>query len=297
MIKLKGALYVLIGAASFGVLATFVKKANLDHLDTSGLNFLQYFIGFVGLSLLAQFKKSHRNLRTDRGKSRGKQQLILFGVASGLTSYFYYLSIQFVPVSIGIILLMQAIWMGVVLEFFQTRKVEGLKVIGSLVILLGTLFAVDVFQQHKILNVQGVIYGVLASISYTITLYASNRIALNLPDLTRSKYLVLGALIIVILVWNTKLLDHLEFANINWWKYGLFLAVFGAIIPPIAFNKGFPITGMGLGSILTSVEIPVSILTAHLVLNEQVKAIQWFGVALILAAVALINYRNIKKRQ
>ncbi|MFD1551912.1 EamA/RhaT family transporter [Putridiphycobacter roseus] len=306
MQKLKGILLVALGAASYGLLATFVKKANIEGHPTSGLNFLQYLIGFIALASIALFaakRKSNavvlkNNTALDTTskvhKKNGPLRLVLFGFASGLTSYFYYYSIQYIPVSVAIVLLMQAIWMGVVLELWMSKTFQLSKIIGSALVIIGTLFAVDAFHAESALNAQGLIYGILASISYTVSLYAANTVALQLPNMVRSKYIGLGALLIVVLIWNLQLIEVVDFGNAALWKYGLFLAFFGAILPPIAFNKGFPITGIGLGSILVSIEIPVSILSASLVLNEEVKGLQWMGVCIIIVSVIVINYQQLK---
>ncbi|MCL5247409.1 DMT family transporter [Cellulophaga sp. 20_2_10] len=293
MEKLKGVLYVLIGAASYGVLATFVKKANLEGFSTSGLNTLQYLIGFVGVALLALLNKKNRTVAKTKENKNGKLKLMLFGTAAGLTSYFYYLSLNYIPVSVAIIFLMQAIWLGVVLEMILSKKVDKLKLFGSILVVIGTLFAVNVFQESQSIDPKGFVLGIMASICYTATLYASNTVAVSLPNMVRSKYLVLGGLLIVLLIWNTALISEFDYASLSFWKYGLFLGFFGAVLPPIAFNKGFPITGIGLGSILTSLEIPVSILTASIILHEEIKGIQWFGVFVIIISVAVINYKSI----
>ncbi|WP_067151690.1 EamA family transporter [Pseudotamlana agarivorans] len=292
MTNLKGILYVIIGAASYGMLATFIKKANLEGLSTSGLNFLQYVVGATGLIILTLGKEKKKDLNITNTKPERK--LILFGTTTGLTSFFYYLSIQYISVSVGIILLMQTIWMGVVLETLLTKKWDKLKLLGSLVTIIGTLLAVNVFESRESLNLFGVFLGILASVFYTGSLYASNSVSLELPNLKRSKYLVFGGLIIVTLLWNSNLIQENNFSNTQLWKYGLFLGFFGAILPPIVFNKGFPIVGIGLGSILTSIEIPVSITMAYLVLDEEVKLIQWLGVFIIISSVILINLKNIK---
>lgn len=292
MEKWKGIVYVLMGAASYGVLATFVRLANIEGLHTGELNFLQYFVGFLALLLLSFTNKSNKEETNTKEYKNSKRKLLIFGIPTGLTSCFYYLTIQYVPVSIAIILLMQAIWMGVVLELIITRKVHKLKLIGSLFVIIGTTFAVDVFHQFHILNPLGLLFGILASIAYTGSLYASNSIATHLPNIIRSKYFVLGGLIVVFLFWNTQLFQITEFTSLSLWNYGIFLGLFGAIIPMYCFNKGFPITGIGLGSILTSFEIPVSIFSAHFFLQEEVQTIQWIGVGIIIGSVALINYKS-----
>jgi drug/metabolite transporter (DMT)-like permease len=78
-------------------------------------------------------------------------------------------------------------------------------------------------------------------------------------------------------------------------NYGLFLALFGTIIPPILLNAGFPKIGLGLGSIVASLELPVSVLMAFLILNEKVVIWQWFGILLIIFAVVIMNLNFSKK--
>ena len=294
MNKLKGILSVVLGAASYGLLATVVKYGNLQGLDSSVLTFFQYLFGFVGLVFLALLSKKKTSINKASGKS--KLKLILFGTSMGLTSCFYYLAIQYIPVSIAIILLMQAIWMGGVLEIFLDKtKPDPLKIIGSIVVLAGTILAVNIFENIHSLSYIGLGFGLLASLSYTVTLTATNRVESGLPIITRSKYLVLGGLLIVILFWNVKILQNMDLNNHNLLFFGLFLALFGCIIPPILFNKGFPIIGIGLGSILSAIEIPVSIFSAKILLDEQVKSIQWLGVMIIIISVIIINFRYIKK--
>ena len=56
--QLKGAILVFIGAMSYGILATIVKYANNLGIHTSVLTFMQAFVGFVLLTVLAQTVKS-----------------------------------------------------------------------------------------------------------------------------------------------------------------------------------------------------------------------------------------------
>lgn len=296
MNKLKGIAAVVLGAASYGLLATVVKFGNLQGLDSSALTFLQYLFGFLALAFLSFLSKRKSILTKASGKS--KLKLMIFGTTLGLTSCFYYLSIQYVPVSIAIILLMQAIWMGGVLEIFLDKtKPDLLKIIGSIVVLIGTVLAVDIFGDFHALSYTGLAFGILASLSFTVTLTATNRVESDLSIITRSKYLVLGGLIIVILFWNVDILQNVNPDNSNLLLFGMFLALFGAVIPPILFNKGFPIVGIGLGSILASIEIPVSILSAKILLEEQVKAIQWIGVLIIILSVVIINLKYFTRKK
>ncbi|WP_027126955.1 EamA family transporter [Gelidibacter mesophilus] len=292
---LKGVLFVAIGAASYGVLATFVKYANNSGFGTAGLAFSQYLFGALLLTVLALFfSKKSKTIEIEGVSLNAKVKLMLFGTFLGLTSSFYYLSIQYVPVSVGIILLMQTIWMGVVLEFFTARAlVNKTKIIGAIVAIVGTMLAAKVFENDIELNLKGIGFGLLAALCFTGTMYATSRVALHLPNIIRTQYLVYGGLISIILFWNLQILQEFNWNVFITW--GIFLGFFGTILPPLLFNKGFPIIGTGLGSIIAALEIPISVFSAYLVLNEAISFLQWVGIIIILLAVIMINSRKNQK--
>jgi drug/metabolite transporter (DMT)-like permease len=105
--------------------------------------------------------------------------------------------------------------------------------------------------------------------------------------------MILGGLIIIALVFHSSL--NQGFSYKIFMRWGILLSLFGTVLPPILFTRGMPLIGMGLGAIIATIEIPVSVLMAHLLLKEPVNFLQWLGVILILLAVALMNIRKRKK--
>jgi drug/metabolite transporter (DMT)-like permease len=79
-------------------------------------------------------------------------------------------------------------------------------------------------------------------------------------------------------------------------KWGIILSLFGTIIPPMLMNAGFPLTGIGLGSIVSALELPVSVMMAYILLNEEVIFIQWVGIILIILAIIIMNV-NFKRKK
>lgn len=299
--NLRGVLYVALGASSYGVLATFVKLANKNHAHTSVLTFSQFFIGALFWVMWSVISSQVKKQKTQKSKPDTRSLLTLmgFGIPLGLVSVFYYLSIQYVPVTVSIILLMQSIWMGLVYEaIVDRRSLTVLKVLGGIVVIGGTLLAVNVFQMGDELlkgdNWKGIALGLLAALCYTLSVTATNRVALHLANTERTKYLVLGGFFTLLIFWNVSIIEHFQWEHFFQW--GVFLAVFGTILPPILFTKGFPSTGVGLGSIIAALEIPVSVMSAMIVLGEKVGTVQWIGIIIILVSVFLINYKSLKNR-
>jgi len=290
--SLQGGLLVALGAASYGMLTTFVKLANAEGFTTFELSFAQYLIGFIGLAALDFALAQRRQHKPKSVNKKSIRQLVLAGGTLGCTSLLYYFSVQFISVSIGIILLMQSVWIGVVIDAVIHKTKPGKrKLIAVAVVLIGTALATNLFFDDAQLDWRGMVLGFLAAVSYSITIFATNRVGLELPTITRSKWMSLGGLLVVTVVSFPFLLQSFHPGVML--KWGLILGLLGTVLPPLLLNAGMPKVNLGLGAIITAVELPVAILMAYALLGERVNAFQWTGVVLILAAVVLMNLKKI----
>jgi drug/metabolite transporter (DMT)-like permease len=290
---LKGVFLVGLGAASYGMLATFVKLAYQENFTTAEVTTSQFTLGIIGVLIINTFQKAKNGKEVIKASKSDIFQLILAGTSLGLTSIFYYLAVKYIDVSIAIVLLMQTVWMGVLLEMFLDKKLPSKqKIISVFIVLAGTALATNVIKAEITLDWRGIMWGLLAAASFTTTMFTANRIAINISSAQRSLYMLLGGAIIIFgfsIVTQTTPFQFEIFM-----KWGIILALFGTIIPPMLLNAGFPLTGIGLGSIVASLELPVSVLMAYFLLNESVNWIQWIGISLIILAVVIMNL-NFKK--
>ncbi len=290
--RLKGGIYVALGASSYGMLTTFVKMAYQEGYSTAEVTLSQYVLGALGLLLLNLLRKKKSAPISHTG-SKMVLKLLLAGTSLGLTSAFYYLAVQYVSVSVGIVLLMQTVWMGIIVEMIIYKKVPGMrKLLAVVIILSGTVLATALGQENILISWTGIGWGMLAALSYTATMYSSNHVSMQFPPLKRSLYMILGGLIMILLIFHGHVNQGFSFGIFLHW--GMILSLFGTILPPILLTKGMPVVGLGLGAIIASLEIPVSVLMAFVLINEKVSVLQWLGVILILFAVVLMNLSQSK---
>jgi drug/metabolite transporter (DMT)-like permease len=295
---LKGVFLVGLGATSYGMLATFVKIAYNEGYTTAEVTTSQFIYGLLGLLIINLIQQT--NAKNERVKPSRKNviQLIVAGTSTGLTSLFYYIAVKYIPVSIGIVLLMQTVWMGVLLEWFLDKKAPSLqKRLAVFVVLIGTALAINVFKidynNTTIDWASGLFWGLLAAASFTTTMFTANRIATHVSTAQRSLLMLIGGAVIV---FSFAFITQVTPFNLAIFaKWGIVLALFGTIIPPLLLNAGFPHTGIGLGSIVASLELPVSVLMAYFLLHEQVILIQWIGIIIIILAIVIMNL-NFKKK-
>jgi drug/metabolite transporter (DMT)-like permease len=291
---LKGVFLVGLGATSYGMLATFVKMAYEENYSTAEVTVAQFVLGILGILSINAFQKNRKGNTVVKASRKNIFQLMLAGTSLGLTSVFYYLTVKYIPVSIAIVLLMQTVWMGVLLEMMLDKKRPSTqKIISVFIVLIGTVLATNLLQTEIQLDWRGIGLGLLAAASFTTTMFTANRVAVGISSAQRSLYMLLGGAVIV---FAFAMVTQSTPFNFNiFMKWGIILALFGTIIPPMLMNAGFPLTGIGLGSIVSALELPVSVLMAYFLLNETVNTLQWFGITLILVAIILMNAKPKKE--
>ncbi|MFT5755177.1 MAG: drug/metabolite transporter (DMT)-like permease [Flavobacterium sp.] len=292
----KGVFLVGLGATSYGMLATFVKLAYQEGFTTAEVTSSQFIYGIIGILLINIFQKQQAKTSVIKASKRNIFQLMLAGTSLGMTSVFYYLCVKYLNVSIAIILLMQSVWIGVLLEWFLDKKAPSKqKIFAVIIVLIGTLLATNLLNSSVEIDWIGMLFGMLAACSFTTTMFTANKIALGVSTAQRSLYMLLGG--VVIIAGFALFTQTTPFNMEIFMKWGIVLALFGTIIPPMLMNSGFPRIGLGLGSIVSSLELPVSVMMAFFILNETVILSQWLGVLLIIFAIVImnINFSKIRK--
>jgi len=285
---LKGVFFVALGATSYGMLATFVKMAYTEGYTTAEVTTSQFVLGILGILVINAFQKIKHKEKVVKATSQNIFNLMLAGTSLGMTSLFYYLAVKYIPVSIGIVLLMQTVWMGVLLEMILEKKLPSKqKVVAVIIVLIGTVLATNIGNNDMQLDWRGIGWGVLAAASFTTTMFTANRVATEISSAQRSLYMLLGGAVIVFsFAFATQ---ETTFNMAIFMKWGIILSLFGTIIPPMLMNVGFPLTGIGLGSIVSALELPVSVMMAYILLNEKVIFLQWVGIVLIIFAIIIMN--------
>lgn len=292
---LTGAILVGLGASSYGMLATFVKLAYKGGFSTEEVIFAQLSLGVIGMLLITLFQTKVRKIKTPKIQKGDLPRLLVVGTSLGSTGLFYYLSVAYIDVSVAIILLMQTVWMSVLLEAILSKRFPtARKTMSVAVVLLGTLLATNLVGSDVDLDWRGILWGFLAGASFTVNMYASNRVATYLPAYKKSLIMLLGGFSLVTCFVVYRYNGSFDFSI--FWTWGLILSLFGTIIPPLLLNTGFPKTGLGLGSIVSSIELPVSVFMAYFMLHERVNLVQWVGIILILTAIAVMNINFPKDR-
>lgn len=298
---MKYLLSVFAGAVSYGILSTIVVKAYGHGYQLGEVVGAQLLTGFVLSWLLVLYTKFMNKRKAGRqGESKDnpavlsrlswKQRglLILGGAPTAATGLLYYQSLRYNPASLSIVLLFQFTWISVLIQAAISRKRPSNIMLWTLLILFtGTFLAAGLLGQGtEHFNWQGLMFGLLSAVSYSMFILFSGKVVPSAHPVYRSAWMVTGGFILLCILFP----PHFLFNGLIWGPlllFGFLLGLFGAFIPPLLFAVGVPRIGEAMAGILGAVELPVAVLLSTLVLHEHVSGLQWVGVVLILAGVTL----------
>jgi drug/metabolite transporter (DMT)-like permease len=288
MATLKNSLYILIGACSYGILASIVKLGYKAGYSVHEITGSQYLFGLLLLLIVSPFFK--------RTKITLKQvgSLMLTGTALSLTGIFYGLSLAKNPASIAVVLLFQFTWIGILIEsLYMKKKPTRDKLLSIAFLLIGTVLASNLTTEgiHSI-QADGLIYGLISALCFAVFIFASGKVATEVSTIQRSLFITLGGLIIILLTFSPIFITSgILFDGL--WKYALLTSLFGVIFPIVFYALGAPKLDGGLTTIIGSAELPAAVVAAVVILNERISALQVLGIVAILIGIGIPQLRSL----
>ncbi len=293
---LKGSLLVFFGACSFGILTTLVKLSYAKGFTLQEVTGVQVFFGVIILWSILLFRAFVQRVRLEFSW-KNSWKILLTGISTGLVSICYYKSVEELPASIAILLLMQFTWISLLLELVLYRKFPSTKQVVSVgFILAGTFLAGKVYDFNSVSwSLEGLIYGLLAGFFYASFIWANGRVGNKLVPVQKSALMITGSCIFIFAVFPPAFLVNGSLIN-GLLPWGLAFALFGTVIPPLFFAYGVPKVGVGISAILSSAELPVAVFFSSWLLAEDVNIIQWGGILLIIVAIFISNLKKKKPK-
>ena len=149
----------------------------------------------------------------------------------------------------------------------------------------------NVFETNwEELSILGILYGLLSALTYSIFLFFTGQVVSTLSPLMNSAIMLTAALPVMYMLYPPTVFVHENGGMLLLW--GLLLGFLGQAVPTVSFNIGIPKIGSTLAAMLGSVELPVAILAAYLLIGEPISGLQWGGMALILGGIIISENKS-----
>ena len=284
-----------LGSFFFGLNPLFINLGYAAGWSLGEINVVQAMIALVVLWIIGIFAFKRYPQAVKKLSFKTIIALMITGSFTGLTSVLYYASMQYLPASLAVVLLFQFVWIGVLFEWvFYRRKPSKKTMITVILTLIGVLFAADVFNGGlSEITLIGFLLGIGSAFSFSAFIIVSGRVAVETPATIRTPIMVTGAALLIFIIFPPHTTLNASIFSGDIWIYSGALALCGLILTPLMFAKSTPYLPASLATILGAIELPVSIAVAYLGLAEYISPSRWFGVALILAAIAIGEMRGI----
>jgi len=279
---------VLFGATLYGTMSSFVKLSYAQGYNAAEISFAQAALAALLLGICTLVTREKHEERLTR---KLLFSLLLTGSSIGLTNFLYYESVHFISASLSIIILMQFTWFSLLLEWILFKKrPSAVELFTVVLILIGTVIAGNIFSsEERSFSIKGIVLALLSSLTYASYIVANGRIDTGARWQSKSTLIMIGSACTIFLI-NCKTIlagNHFDSEFLLW---AVFFAVIGTTIPTALFAASIPKIGAGVSSILMTVELPVAIICASLVLKESIGPLQVVGIVIMLGAIATMNY-------
>lgn len=284
MNRFTASLLVLLGATSYGALGPFVKMAYDAGFVPQDVISSQFVFALLVLTGLAA--SQWRSFRKLTGKD--VRMLCILGVLSTGTSVFYYVALKDLPASLAIVLLFQFAWVVMVIDYAVTRqKPAPAKWLSLALVMAGTVFAVNLFHTDwRQISGSGLLLGFLSSITYGAFLYLNGRVESKASPQINSFVLGLASTLVIFIVFPPRFVVNGTLGQ-GLWIWALIIGCLGQVFPPILFNRSIPVVGGTLAGLLASIELPVAVVAAAILLHESVGVFEWIGIGLIVSGIVV----------
>lgn len=285
-IRAKAALLVAFGGACYGFNATCYKISYSLGFTSAQITAAQMWFAFALFAILVSVDLA-RGKAWSRLGTKATLELLGIGVCTCSTSIFYTYAMSVLPVSLALTLLFQFTWIGTVFEVATTHHAPAASQVASAaIIVFGTIFASGLYATDlDTCDPWGIAAGIAAAISCAAYLTLSGRIQPPCSQQQRGFLICGGAVIAVHLICPDFIISGALLQGIA--PLGLITGICGFFLPVLLFSMGTPHLPTGLSSILAASELPAGLLVAMLVLGSPVGAVEWMGVAIILAGICV----------
>ncbi len=283
----KNYIKIALAGVFWGTLGLFGKTLEGFGLTPEMISLSRLTTGFLILSVFFLIKDPSV-LKIDR---QGLRDCALIGIISqGFFNLAYFSSIAKVGTFTAVVLLyFSIVIMFLIGTFYYKEKPSKKKIIAVIICLIGSVYGATGGDFSKLQSdTIGIVMGLLASMAYSLMPAISKTATRKLNPFTIIIYSFLfGALFLVPFakpwVWLAEPKNPSVFAVIS--AFGLIASTipYGLYIPSL---HNIQISKLG---VITSVELVVSILIATFVLKEDAGIGRFFGGALIMLSILIMN--------
>jgi drug/metabolite transporter (DMT)-like permease len=287
-----GLIFIIISAASFGVMPIFAQLAYLAGAEPITVLFLRFSIAAVVMNLIMVIR------RTAYPRGLILLELILLGAIGYVSeSLTYFLALKLA--SAGLVALLLYIYPALVTALsavFLKEHLTRTKIIALFLALSGTALTLRISSGGSML---GILLGIAAGVDYAIYILLGSRIVRRSSPFSSTTVIITSTAGVYVAIVAMRGVTYPTIST--GWIAIIAIALISTVLAFVTFFAGLKRIGPTSASTLSTFEPIVAVVLAAIVLGETISPIQIVGGVLILAAVVLLarsdRWRGKRKRE
>lgn len=287
MYRFFGILFVAVSAIGFGTLAIIARYAYADGLNTSTILFIRFALATaVMLCLLIS-----RRERLPRGIVL--LELIGMGAVGYVGQAFCFLAALHYASSglVALLLYLYPAFVAVLSAWLLREPITGIKIPALVLALAGTALTVGPEGGRWM----GILLAVLAAVIYSFYIIVGTRVMKQVSAI-QSSTVIFGSAAAVSGILMAATGPQTPATGAGWTAIAGIVLI-ATVLPVSSFLAGLKRIGPNNAAMLSTLEPAVTVLLAALLLGETLKPIALLGGSMVLAAVLLLAYGELRRTQ
>lgn len=294
--RIAAIVFALIAGMAYGVGGAISQVVKGQGYEIAHIVVAQFVAAIVilGILVIVRFRP--------KMPPKGMVQLAIVGAISTISSYTYYLAIDMISVGQAVAIQFQYVWMAVVIQALFVRKMpKSWTIISSLLIIFGSVFASGVADEMMAGGLQmsplGVFLGLICALFYALFIVLNGRVCTEYDPISRTFFMVIGGLIIALIALPFMGAGAGPIDVVGLIPGGIVMSLVMTIIPVVCLAMASSRIPGSLVAILTSIELPMSVLAGIVLLGETTTPLAVMGNAVIILAIVLseVNPSTLRK--
>jgi drug/metabolite transporter (DMT)-like permease len=274
---------VVASAVAFGTLSIFAKLAYSAGLGTVQLLAFRFALAAVGMWALS-VAVGQNPLRLTR---RQATSLVAVGaVLYTLQAMTYFIALRTLPASLCVLIVYIYPSLVVIAAWLFLRRRVSRWHVGALVASFAGVILLVGGAQFQLGS--GLIFAFAAPLVYTTFILVSERVMAAVPPVAASAVMMSGTAVVlcVIALFQGQLVLP---ATPRAWEISVGIAVVPTMIAISLFLAGLPRVGAARASLISTLELVVTVTLAILLLGDRLSPLEAIGGVLVLGAVVVVQ--------
>lgn len=287
-----GYIYALLASFLYALVAVVAKNLITGGTHPFQITFYQYVftISILGIWILI------RNRSAFRCDIRKIGSFALLGMVGGAsTNMLFYSALQYLDAGISSMLLfLHPVFITLFFAVTKIKKMKPINYFSVLIAVCGTAIVLDVFSGSMRFSPAGISFGLMSAVTYAFyNLFADLKLKEEDPNVINFYACSASMMFTLTMLVSNGIglsIEPIAIPSI------FFLALFSGVMPAYCFLKALQYIGSEKVSVISTIELPLTLVLTFTILKEHMNPIQLFGVVLIVTATVLLH-RNEKPEE